>query len=85
MDLPLKCLRQSLSPILYMRLFHQFSFAKKLQTQTVRTEKLCEILPYEKAASKMLVKSKPCFLANAKLTAEPTKTGGQSRGMNSQL
>ncbi len=39
--------------------FHQYSFAKKVQTQTVNREKLHKTLSYKKVALKMLVKWTP--------------------------
>jgi len=50
-----------ISPTFYEQLLHQYSFAKKLQSQTVNREKLCTTLSYEKAARKMLVKVTPGF------------------------
>jgi hypothetical protein len=41
---------------IYEQLLRQFPFFKKLQTQTVSTEKLQKINLYEKAACKMFVK-----------------------------
>ena len=51
--------KMSISPTFYDHLFSPFHFAKKLQTQTVRTEKLHKSLSYKKAARKMLVKLPP--------------------------
>jgi len=42
-----------------MQLFYQFSFAKKLQTQSIGTEKFLKTLLNEKGAHKMLVKLTP--------------------------
>ena len=50
-DIPL-----SISPIFYGQIFCNLSFAKKLQTHTIRAEKLCKTLSYKKAAGKMQVK-----------------------------
>jgi hypothetical protein len=46
----------SISPTFYEQLLHQNPFGKKLQTQTVSTQKLREKLSYEEAAHKILVK-----------------------------
>ena len=52
---------ESISPTLYEQLFRQFTNAKKLQTQTVSTEKLRKTLSYQNSWSdhKMLVKLTP--------------------------
>ena len=42
--------------ITIMQLLRQIPFAKKLQTQTVSTEKLCKILACKKNCSKNVVK-----------------------------
>jgi len=47
------------APTFYKQLFHQYSFAKRLQSQTLIREKLRKTLSYEKPAIKMLVKLKP--------------------------
>ena len=49
----------AISPTIYQQLLRQCPFPKKLQTQTVRTEKLHETLSNEKPARKMLVKLTP--------------------------
>jgi hypothetical protein len=49
----------SISPTFYEQHLHQNPFAKKLQTQTVSTQKLCKKLWYEKAVHKILVKLTP--------------------------
>ena len=50
---------ESISPIFYKQLFRQYSFAKKIPTQTVSREKLLKSILYEKDARKMLVKLTP--------------------------
>ena len=50
---------KSISPTIYKQLLRQFPFPKKLQTQTVSTEKLQKALLYKKAACKMMVKLTP--------------------------
>ena len=47
---------QSKLPTSYAQLLRQFPFAKKLQTQTVSTEKLQKTFSYKKAACKMFMK-----------------------------
>jgi len=47
---------ESISPTFYEQLLHQYSKAKKLQSQTVIREKLLKTLSYKKAVRKMLVK-----------------------------
>ena len=47
---------ESISPTTYPQLLRQFPFTKKLQTQTVSTEKLHKTLLSKKAAREMLVK-----------------------------
>ena len=45
----------SISATFYVQLLRQYSFAKKIKTQTVSREKLFETLLFEKASRKMLV------------------------------
>jgi len=40
----------------YEQLLRQYSFDKKLESQTVIREKLCKALSYEKGSSKVLMK-----------------------------
>jgi hypothetical protein len=49
----------TISSTFYEQLLRGYSFAKKLQSQTVTREKLCESLSYEKVLSKMLVNLTP--------------------------
>jgi len=42
----------------------QYSFAKKLQSQTVSTEKLCKALLYEKGTLRMLMQFTPAQTKN---------------------
>jgi len=44
---------QSISPKIYEQLLRRYSFAKKLQSQTVIREKLRKTLLYEKSAHKI--------------------------------
>jgi len=44
---------------IYVQIFCQYSFIKKLQSQTVIREKLQEALLYEKGICKMLMKLTP--------------------------
>jgi hypothetical protein len=48
-----------ISPTFYEQLLRQFSFNKKLQSQTVNRGKLCKTLSYKKDGHKMLVKLTP--------------------------
>jgi len=48
-----------ISPTFYEQLFHQYSFAKKLQSQTVSREKPRKTNSNKKAACKMLMKLTP--------------------------
>jgi len=48
-----------ISLIIYEQFLHQYSFTKKLRSQTVGREKLGKILWYVKSKKKMLVKLKP--------------------------
>ncbi len=48
-----------ISSTLYEEVLGQYSFAKKLQIQTVIREKLLKALQYEKGARKMLMKMIP--------------------------
>ena len=54
----------SISSTFYSQLFCQFPFAKKLQTQTINTEKFQKTLLCEKTALKMLVKLTPSLSLN---------------------
>jgi len=45
-----------ISPIFYKQLLRRYSFAKKLQRQTIIVEKLHKALLYEKDMCKMLMK-----------------------------
>jgi len=54
----------SISPTSYVQLLRQYSFTKKLQSQTVSREKLNKALSYKKVARKMLVKWTPEVLGN---------------------
>jgi len=61
---PIKALSKMLvkltiSSTFYEQLLRRYSFAKKLQSQTVTREKLCESLSYEKVLRKMLVNLTP--------------------------
>ena len=56
----------SISPMFYEQLLGQYSFAKRIQSQTVSTKKLLKTLAYEKAGGKMLLKLTPGF--NRKLS-----------------
>ena len=44
---------------MYEQLLRQYSFAKRIQSQTVSTKKLLKTLLYKKAGHKMLVKLTP--------------------------
>jgi len=49
----------SISSTFYEQLLRRYSFAKKLQSQTVIREKPCKALLYNKGSSKMLRKLTP--------------------------
>jgi len=53
------CNHFSISPTFYEQHLRQYPFAKRLQSQTVRTEKMGETLLYSKAGHKMLMKLRP--------------------------
>jgi len=44
-----------------VRFFHQYPFAKKLQSQNVTEKKLCKALSYEKLARKNADEIDPCM------------------------
>jgi len=55
---------ESISPMFYEQLLRQYSFAKRIQSQTVSTKKLLKTLLYKKAGHKMLMKLTPSYTSH---------------------